>query len=161
MKLALDKRVEHGTLNTTPPCDDPFCLIPVQVACPNFVNSRHHTVAMADSRGKAVGKKTTSRSSKADLQFPVGRIAWFLKSSTYVERIGAGAPVYLTDVLECLAADDSILSRLPPDHASGITRGKDNPQLLTSSTREGGRGSLSPARDLLSPSYQCLFMFLF
>ncbi|KAH7415444.1 hypothetical protein KP509_14G043900 [Ceratopteris richardii] len=125
------------------------------------------SVAMADSRGKPVGKKTTSGSSKAGLQFPVGRITRFLKSGKYVERVGAGAPVYLAAVLECMAADnnffmtDSILSRLPPDRASGIARGKDNPQLSTSSAREGGRGSLSRAQDLLSPSYPCLFVFLF
>ena len=30
-------------------------------------------------RGKASGKKATSRSAKAGLQFPVGRVARFLK----------------------------------------------------------------------------------
>ena len=60
-------------------------------------------------RGKAVGsaaaKKGTSRSSKAGLQFPVGRIARFLKAGKYAERVGAGAPVYLAAVLEYLAAE--------------------------------------------------------
>ena len=60
-------------------------------------------------RGKAVGsaaaKKATSRSSKAGLQFPVGRIARFLKAGKYAERVGAGAPVYLAAVLEYLAAE--------------------------------------------------------
>lgn len=36
-----------------------------------------------------------SRSAKAGLQFPVGRIARYLKKGKYAERIGAGAPVYL------------------------------------------------------------------
>lgn len=60
-------------------------------------------------RGKALGsgaaKKATSRSSKAGLQFPVGRIARFLKAGKYAERVGAGAPVYLAAVLEYLAAE--------------------------------------------------------
>lgn len=60
-------------------------------------------------RGKAIGagaaKKATSRSSKAGLQFPVGRIARFLKAGKYAERVGAGAPVYLAAVLEYLAAE--------------------------------------------------------
>lgn len=46
-----------------------------------------------------------SRSHKAGLQFPVGRIARFLKSGKYAERVGAGAPVYLSAVLEYLAAE--------------------------------------------------------
>lgn len=61
-------------------------------------------------RGKNIGagataKKAVSRSSKAGLQFPVGRIARFLKSGKYAERVGAGAPVYLAAVLEYLAAE--------------------------------------------------------
>ncbi|KXZ50878.1 hypothetical protein GPECTOR_14g128 [Gonium pectorale] len=46
-------------------------------------------------KGKTAGKKAVSRSSKAGLQFPVGRIARYLKKGKYAERIGAGAPVYL------------------------------------------------------------------
>ncbi|WIA37260.1 hypothetical protein OEZ86_014205 [Tetradesmus obliquus] len=59
-------------------------------------------------RGKAAGKakgKAVSRSSKAGLQFPVGRLARYLKKGRYAERIGAGAPVYLAAVLEYLAAE--------------------------------------------------------
>jgi len=56
--------------------------------------------------GAAVAKKgSVSRSSKAGLQFPVGRIARFLKTGKYAERVGAGAPVYLAAVLEYLAAE--------------------------------------------------------
>ena len=55
-------------------------------------------------KGKS-GKKAVSRSSKAGLQFPVGRIARFLKKGKYAERIGAGAPVYLAAVMEYLAAE--------------------------------------------------------
>ncbi|MQL81814.1 hypothetical protein Taro_014277, partial [Colocasia esculenta] len=50
-------------------------------------------------------KKATSRSSKAGLQFPVGRIARLLKAGKYAERIGAGAPVYLAAVLEYLSTE--------------------------------------------------------
>lgn len=58
-------------------------------------------------RGKPKATKSVSRSSKAGLQFPVGRIARFLKSGKYAERVGAGAPVYLSAVLEYLAAEVS------------------------------------------------------
>ncbi|KAL4853733.1 Histone H2A-IV [Chlorella vulgaris] len=56
-------------------------------------------------KGKTSGKKAVSKSSKAGLQFPVGRIARYLKKGRYAERIGAGAPVYLAAVLEYLAAE--------------------------------------------------------
>ncbi|PNH08787.1 Histone H2A [Tetrabaena socialis] len=56
-------------------------------------------------KGKASGKKAVSRSAKAGLQFPVGRIARYLKKGKYAERVGAGAPVYLAAVLEYLTAE--------------------------------------------------------
>nr|GFD31084.1 histone H2AX-like [Tanacetum cinerariifolium] len=44
-------------------------------------------------RGKPKSSKSMSRSQKAGIKFPVGRIARFLKVGKYAERIGAGAPV--------------------------------------------------------------------
>ncbi|KAM6503477.1 Histone-fold-containing protein, partial [Amanita muscaria] len=56
--------------------------------------------------GKAGGEgKAQSRSSKAGLQFPVGRVHRLLKKGNYAQRVGAGAPVYLAAVLEYLAAE--------------------------------------------------------
>ena len=57
-------------------------------------------------RGKGkTAKKAVSRSAKAGLQFPVGRVARYLKAGKYATRVGAGAPVYLAAVLEYLAAE--------------------------------------------------------
>ena len=46
--------------------------------------------------GKASGAeasgKTQSRSAKAGLQFPVGRVHRLLKKGNYAQRVGAGAP---------------------------------------------------------------------
>ncbi|KQK05873.1 probable histone H2A.4 [Brachypodium distachyon] len=50
-------------------------------------------------------KKPVSRSVKAGLQFPVGRIGRYLKLGRYAKRVGTGAPVYLAAVLEYLAAE--------------------------------------------------------
>jgi len=58
--------------------------------------------------GKASGDSATksqSRSAKAGLQFPVGRVHRLLKKGNYAQRVGAGAPVYLAAVLEYLAAE--------------------------------------------------------
>jgi histone H2A len=80
-------------------------------------------------KGKTGAKKAVSRSAKAGLQFPVGRIARYLKQGKcvrpsaaarvlalstgsqlraphrYATRVGAGAPVYLAAVLEYLCAE--------------------------------------------------------
>ena len=46
-----------------------------------------------------------SRSAKAGLQFPVGRVARYMKAAKASSRVGAGAPVYLAAVLEYLTAE--------------------------------------------------------
>lgn len=55
-------------------------------------------------RGKKEGK-SVSRSAKAGLQFPVGRVARYLRQQRVASRIGAGAPVYMAAVLEYLTAE--------------------------------------------------------
>ncbi|KAJ4792995.1 Histone H2A [Rhynchospora pubera] len=50
-------------------------------------------------------KKAVTRSVRAGLQFPVGRIGRYLKKGRYAQRVGTGAPVYLAAVLEYLAAE--------------------------------------------------------
>ena len=56
-------------------------------------------------RGKADGKKSQTKSTKAGHQFPVGRIGRFLKKGKFATRVGAGAPVYLASILEYLTAE--------------------------------------------------------
>ena len=63
---------------------------------------------MVGAKGKAKGKTTskqTSRSARAGLCFPVGRIARMLKKGRYSERVGVGASVYTAAVLEYLVAE--------------------------------------------------------
>nr|ACO51989.1 Histone H2A.x [Aquarana catesbeiana] len=80
-------------------------------------------------RGKKVMKPAvvkTSRSAKAGLQFPVGRIHRFLRKGNYAERIGSGAGIYLAATLEYLCAEvlelagnaarDNKKSRILPRH---------------------------------------------
>ena len=55
-------------------------------------------------KGKTSGKQFT-RSARAGLQFPVGRIARFMRRGNYASRVGAGGPVYLASVLEYLTAE--------------------------------------------------------
>ena len=56
-------------------------------------------------KGGKVRAKGKTRSSRAGLQFPVGRMHRLLRKGHYAERVGAGAPVYLAAVLEYLSAE--------------------------------------------------------
>ncbi|XP_072526119.1 uncharacterized protein [Salminus brasiliensis] len=72
-----------------------------------FVRRTRLTRIMS-GRGKTGGKaraKAKTRSSRAGLQFPVGRVHRLLRKGNYAERVGAGAPVYLAAVLEYLTAE--------------------------------------------------------
>ena len=76
--------------------------------------------------GRGKTGKSVTKSAKAGLQFPVGRMARFLKKGKYATRVGAGAPVYLAAILEYLTAEilelagnaarDNKKSRIVPRH---------------------------------------------
>ncbi|EUB53971.1 Histone H2A [Echinococcus granulosus] len=81
--------------------------------------------------GKSRAKAKT-RSARAGLQFPVGRVHRLLRRGNYAERVGAGAPVYLAAVLEYLAAEvlelagnaacDNKKTRIIPRHLQLVIR---------------------------------------
>eukprot|EP01129_Flabellula_baltica_P004262 TRINITY_DN146_c0_g1_i1.p1 TRINITY_DN146_c0_g1~~TRINITY_DN146_c0_g1_i1.p1 ORF type:complete len:152 (+),score=39.91 TRINITY_DN146_c0_g1_i1:69-524(+) len=56
-------------------------------------------------RGSNKKEETQSRSLRAGLTFPVGRLHRHLKQGQFAKRIGIGAPVYLAAVLEYLTAE--------------------------------------------------------
>ncbi|CAK7338330.1 unnamed protein product [Dovyalis caffra] len=116
-------------------------------------------------RGKTLGsgasKKATSRSSKAGLQFPVGRIARFLKAGKYAERVGAGAPVYLAAVLEYLAAEvlelagnaarDNKKTRIVPRHIQLAVRNDEELSKLLGDVTIANGGVMPNIHNLLLP----------
>ncbi|MFS8029751.1 putative transcription factor Hap3/NF-YB family [Helianthus anomalus] len=94
-------------------------------------------------------KKSVTRSVKAGLQFPVGRIDHYLKHGRYAKRVGTGAPVYLAAVLEYLAAEvlelagnvarDNKKTRINPRHVQLVVRNdKDLEKLLDGVTIASG-----------------------
>lgn len=56
-------------------------------------------------KGDKVKAKAKSRSVRAGLVFPVGRVNRHLRKGNYAERFGAGASVYLAAVMEYLTAE--------------------------------------------------------
>merc|ERR1711868_63586 len=98
---------------------------------------------------------------KAGLQFPVGRIARFLKAGRFAERVGAGAPVYLAAVLEYLAAEvlelagnaakDNKKTRIVPRHIQLAIRNDEELNRLLSSTTIASGGVLPNIQAVLLP----------
>jgi histone H2A len=114
-------------------------------------------------RGKAggSGKKGVSRSAKAGLSFPVGRIARYLKKGKYATRIGAGAPVYLAAVLEYLCAEvlelagnaarDNKKTRIVPRHIQLAVRNDEELSKLLGGVTIANGGVLPNVHSMLLP----------
>ncbi|KAM3146142.1 histone H2A [Paramecium bursaria] len=116
----------------------------------------------AGKGGKAAGAhKSVSRSHKAGLQFPVGRVSRYLKQGRYTERVGAGAPVYLSAVLEYLAAEvlelagnaakDNKKNRINPRHILLAIRNDDELNKLMANTTIADGGVLPNIHPHLYP----------
>ncbi|KAG1326340.1 histone H2AX [Cocos nucifera] len=122
------------------------------------------TGATKGGRGRAKASKAVSRSQKAGLQFPVGRIARFLKAGRYAERVGAGAPVYLSAVLEYLAAEvlelagnaarDNKKSRIIPRHIQLAIRNDEELSRLLGGVTISNGGVLPNIHQVLLPKKQ-------
>ena len=114
-------------------------------------------------RGKGGKAKTKakSRSSRAGLQFPVGRIHRFLRKGHYAKRIGSGAPVYLAAVLEYLSAEilelagnaarDNKKARIIPRHLQLAVRNDEELNRLLSGVTIAAGGVLPNINAVLLP----------
>ncbi|VDP98146.1 unnamed protein product [Trichobilharzia regenti] len=62
---------------------------------------------MMSSRGKGGNSraKAKTRSSRAGLQFPVVHVHYLLRKVNYAGCVDAGAPIYLTSILQYLTAE--------------------------------------------------------
>jgi len=114
-------------------------------------------------RGKAgkIKGKSKSRSSRAGLQFPVGRVHRLLRKGNYAQRVGAGAPVYLAAVLEYLSAEilelagnaarDNKKSRIIPRHLQLAVRNDEELNRLMSGVTISQGGVLPNIQSVLLP----------
>uniref|UniRef100_A0A7S3DG10 Histone H2A n=1 Tax=Palpitomonas bilix TaxID=652834 RepID=A0A7S3DG10_9EUKA len=101
------------------------------------------------AKGLAQKKASTTRSSKAGLTFPVGRIHRLLKQWAFRNgRVGGTAAVYAAAVLEYLcsevielagnAAQDMKVKRVAPRHLQLAIRGDEELDHLIKATISGG-----------------------
>jgi histone H2A len=112
------------------------------------------------SAGASKGKQT-SRSKRAGLQFPVGRIHRHLREGRYASRIGAGAPVYAAAVLEYLTAEilelagnaarDNKKTRIIPRHIQLAVRNDEELNKLLGGVTIASGGVLPHIEESLLP----------
>ena len=125
--------------------------------------------AVSGGKGKAgrgKGKsssssKAQSRSSRAGLQFPAGRISRFLRRGRYASRVGGGAPVYLAAVLEYLCAEilelagnaarDNKRTRIIPRHIQLAVRNDEELNKLLANVTIASGGVLPNIHQTLLP----------
>ena len=112
--------------------------------------------------GRGKSGKSESRSSKAGLNFPVGRVARYLRNGRYAPRVGAGAPVYMAAVMEYLCAEllelagnaarDNKKSRIIPRHLQLAVRNDEELNKLLGHVTIASGGVLPNIHAVLLPS---------
>eukprot|EP01039_Chlorochromonas_danica_P002219 gene2219-2423_t len=108
-------------------------------------------------------KKRKTRSLRAGLLFPVGRIAKYLKQGKYASRIGVGAAVYLSSILEYLTAEvlelsgnaarDHKKNRIIPRHIQLAVRNDDELNKLFGNVTIAQGGVIPHIHTVLIPKH--------
>merc|ERR1711953_903960 len=128
-----------------------------------YIKSETKTKMAKGKGAKKGGKggKSMTRSARAGVQFPVGRIARYMRSGGYAKRIGAGAPVYVAAVLEYLCAEllelagnaarDNKKQRIIPRHIQLAVRNDEELNKLLGDVTITGGGVLPNIHAVLLP----------
>eukprot|EP01039_Chlorochromonas_danica_P009345 gene9345-10316_t len=112
-------------------------------------------------RGKIGERITMNKTARAGLQFPVSRIGRYLRTGKYAARVGAGAAIYLTAVIEYLTAEvlelsgnaarDNKKSRIIPRHIQLAVRNDEELNKLFGGTIIAEGGVLPNIHSVLIP----------
>ena len=116
---------------------------------------------MSGRKVAAKKSKTCSRSSRAGLIFPVGRVHRYIRDARIAKRVTAEAPVYLAAVMEYLtcevlelagnACQDNKKQRITPRHIQLAVRTDDELKKLLADVTIAAGGVLPNLRPELVP----------
>ena len=128
------------------------------------MSGRGKKASPAAKGARAAPKKTGkgSRSARAGLTFPVGRLHRQLRQGQYARRVGVGAPVYLAAVLEYLTAEtlelagnasrDNKKVRIIPRHVMLAVRNDEELNKLLADVTIANAGVIPNIHSVLLPS---------
>ncbi|PAV84151.1 hypothetical protein WR25_11357 [Diploscapter pachys] len=112
-------------------------------------------------KGGKLRAKAKSRSSRAGLQFPVGRMHRILRKGNYAKNVGGGAAVYMAAALEYLTAEvlelagnaarDNKKTRINPRHLQLAIRNDEELNKLLSGVTLSEGGVLPNIHAMLLP----------
>ncbi len=132
----------------------------VELGC--AVVDRQHTTLTCALCDQSPHTTASAIPQSVGLQFPVGRLARYLKKGRYAERVGAGAPVYLAAVLEYLAAEllelagnaarDNKKNRIVPRHIQLAVRNDEELSKLLGTVTIASGGVLPNMHTALLPA---------
>ena len=137
--------------------------VPTKIVIIHSIKVEREILSIMSGRGKGGKAKTKAktRSSRAGLQFPVGRVHRFLRKGHYADRVGSGAPVYLAAVLEYLSAEilelagnaarDNKKARIVPRHLQLAVRNDEELNKLLSGVTIASGGVLPNIQAVLLP----------
>jgi len=113
------------------------------------------------ARGKKSGTTAVTKSKRAGLAFPVGRNLTKLKKGNYADRVGVGGSVYITAVMEYLAAEilelagnacrDNKKTRISPRHIQLAIRNDEELNKLLEGVTISQGGVLPNIQQVLLP----------
>eukprot|EP00928_Gymnodinium_smaydae_P050678 TRINITY_DN3423_c0_g1_i3.p2 TRINITY_DN3423_c0_g1~~TRINITY_DN3423_c0_g1_i3.p2 ORF type:complete len:294 (+),score=101.29 TRINITY_DN3423_c0_g1_i3:75-884(+) len=116
---------------------------------------------MSSKVSKTGGATKTSIQAKCNLQFPVSRFAKALRKGGYAKRLGTGASIYLTAVIEYVTAEilelagnsakEQKKSRIVPRHIQLAVRGDEELNKYMSNVTISGGGVLPNIHQVLMP----------
>ncbi|PAV77573.1 hypothetical protein WR25_15259 [Diploscapter pachys] len=155
---------KDGYLGVLPAMYLVMALVPSDTACFDSSPGRMRRTAvckMRTGKGSKLRAKAKSRSSRAGLQFPVGRMHRILRKGNYAKNIGGGAAVYMAAALEYLTAEvlelagnaarDNKKTRINPRHLQLAIRNDEELNKLLSGVTLSEGGVLPNIHAMLLP----------
>ena len=126
-----------------------------------FAKGGKSKAAKGGKGGKGKGKGSKTKSKRAGLTFPVGRVTRYLREGRYSKRVSPGAGIFCSAVLEYLMAEvvelagnacaDNKRKTISPRHLMLAVRNDEELSKLFAQTTIPGAGVLPHVHSVLLP----------